>query len=64
MNSRRKSVAPVVERQYLAEPGACARALQLLLERPGSKKAARPGRPDDAEGRSSDGAKGIISEPS
>ena len=32
MSGRRKSATPVVERQYLAEPDACERAIKSLLQ--------------------------------
>ena len=42
----------VVSRSYVPDPNQCARALELLLKEAVSKKAARPGRPDDGKERS------------
>ncbi len=51
---------PSVQRRYHVAPDYCARALELLLKNSTRKKGTRPGAPEDAERRSSDGAKTII----
>jgi len=60
VSGRKKSTAPIVERQYLAEPESCARALALLLQRPAAKEATPAGRPDDGTRVKGDSADGRI----
>lgn len=59
MSAPKQGIA--VSRSYIPDPNQCARALELLLKEPVSKKAAHPGRPDGTRGGSSDSsAKTII----
>ena len=60
MSGSRRNAAPVVSREYRNAPDDCARALALLLKTTVSKKGGIRAAPDDAERRSSDGARNII----